>query len=151
MSSESETGAKGNLGGTNSYPEFVKSSHVERTKRGDPLLPKPTKNPKPNENEDHDLERRDPFCSEIPDWLQEFRENLADDRVPECRSSHASFSHELSLERTPTRSVDLGKHSVYIHFHENRNCEIVRGPKLKGPRAEDALAEPYIVQKIFLI
>ena len=36
--------------------------------------------------------------------------------------SHASPSHELSLE--PTRSVDLGKHSVDTHFPKDRNCEI---------------------------
>ena len=36
-----------------------------------------------------------------------------DDRVPERRDSHASSSHETSLEPTPARSVDLGKHSVY--------------------------------------
>ena len=35
--------------------------------------------------------------SEKPEWLQEFRENLVDDRVPEHRDSHASSSHELSL------------------------------------------------------
>ena len=58
----------------------------------------------------------------IPEWLQEFRENLVDDRVPERRDSHASSSHELSLE--PTRSADLGKHSVYTHFPKDRNCEI---------------------------
>ena len=74
-----------------------------------------------------------------------------DDRVPEHRDSHASSSHEPSLEPTPTRSVDLGKHSVYTHFH--RKTEIARSarrPKLQGPRAEDALAEPYFVQK-FLV
>ena len=38
--------------------------------------------------------------SEIPEWLQEFRENLVDDEVPERRDSHASSSHELSLEPT---------------------------------------------------
>ena len=47
-----------------------------------------------------------------------------DDRVPERRDSHASSSHEPSLEPTPSRSVDLGKHSVYTHFPEDRNCEI---------------------------
>ena len=26
----------------------------------------------------------------------------------------------------------------------------VRGPKLRGPRAEDAMAEPYLVQKILV-
>ena len=57
-----------------------------------------------------------PLCSEIPEWLQEFRENLVDDRVPERRDSHASSSHEVSLEPTSTRSEDLGKHSVYTSF-----------------------------------
>ena len=47
-----------------------------------------------------------------------------DDGVPEHRDSHASSSHEPSLEPTPTRSVDLGKHSVYTHFPKDRNCEI---------------------------
>ena len=35
--------------------------------------------------------------SEIPERLQEFRENLVDDEVPEHRDSHASSSHEPSL------------------------------------------------------
>ena len=88
------------------------SSHVERIERGDPLLPKPTKNPKPNNNENHDIERCAPLCSDIPEWMQEFTENLVDDRVPEHRDSHASSSHEVSLEPTFQRCEDLGKHSV---------------------------------------
>ena len=65
-----------------------------------------------------------PFCSDIPECLQEFREIPVDDRVPERRDSHASSSHEPSLEPTPTRSVDLGKYSVYTHFPKDRNCKI---------------------------
>ena len=73
--------------------------------------------------------RGDPYNSDIPEWLQEFRENLVDDRVPEHRDSHASSSHELSLE--PTRSVDLGKHSVfYTHFAKDQNCEICQRTKI---------------------
>ena len=49
--------------------------------------------------------------SEIPEWLHEFMVILVDDEVPECRDSHASSSHEASLEPTSTRSEDLGKHS----------------------------------------
>ena len=85
---------------------------------------------KPNKNEDHDLERRDLLNSDIPEWLQEFRENLVDERVPERRDSHASSSNELSLEPTPTRSVDLGKHSVENHFPKDRNCEICQRTKI---------------------
>ena len=92
--------------GIDSYPVSVSSSHGERKERGDPLT-KPTKNPKPNKNEDHEVERRDPFCSEIPEWLQEFRENLVDDRVPQRRDSHASSSHEPSLEPTFLREVRI--------------------------------------------
>ena len=74
--SDSATRAREDLSGIDSHPVPVSSSHVERVERGDPLLPKPTQNPKPNENENHDIERGDPLCSEIPEWLQEFRENL---------------------------------------------------------------------------
>ena len=88
------------------------------------LLTKLTKNPKPNKNKDHERVRRDPCHSDIPEWLQECRENLVDDRVPEHRDSLASSSHVPSLERTPARSADLGKQSVYTHFPKDRNCEI---------------------------
>ena len=53
-----------------------------------------------------------------------------DDRVPERRDSHASSSHEPSLQPTPTRSVDLGKRSVYTHFPKDRNCEICQRTKI---------------------
>ena len=56
-------------------------------------------------------------------------------RVPEHRDSHASSSHEPSSE--PMRSVDLGKHSVFL---TSRKTEIAR-PESQGPRAEDVLAE----------
>ena len=40
-------------------------------------------------------------------------------------------STTLSLwEPTPTRSVDLGKHSVYTHFPKDRNCEICQRTKI---------------------
>ena len=85
MLSDSETQEREDLRGIDSHQVPVSSSHVERIERGEPLLPKPTKNPKPNKNEDHDLERGDPLCFDIPERL---RENLVDDRVPEhigCR------------------------------------------------------------------
>ena len=105
VSSDCETRAREDLSGIDSHPASVSSSQVERKERGDPLY------------------------SDIPEWLQEFRENLVDDRVPEHRDSHASSSHEPSLEPTTTRSVDLGKHSVKTHFPKDRNCEICQRTK----------------------
>ena len=63
------------------------------------------------------IERRN-LCDdpEIPEWLQEFRENLVDDEIPLQGGSHARSSHEASLEPTAKRREDLGKHNVYTHF-----------------------------------
>ena len=48
----------------------------------------------------------------------------------EHRDSHASSSHEPSLEPMLARSVDLGKESVYTHFPKDRNCEICQRTKI---------------------
>ena len=106
MSSDSQTREREDLSGIDSHPVPVSSSHVEEEERGDPL------------------------CSDIPEWLQEFRENLVDDRVLGHRDSHASSSHEPSLEPTSTRREDLGKHSVSTHFPKDRNGEICQGTKI---------------------
>ena len=114
---------------------------------GQPEETQANKIPKPNKKETT-IERGNPLDSEIPEWLQEFRENLVDDRVPERRDSHASSSHEPSLERT--RSADLGKHSVYTHFPKTEIARSVKGPKLQGPHAEDAMAKPYLELQILV-
>ena len=88
-------------------------------------------NQTPNTNKkENKIERGNPLCSDIPEWLQEFMENLVDDEVPERGNSHASSSHELSLEPTFKRREDLGKHSVYTHFPKDRNCEICKRTKI---------------------
>ena len=64
------------------HPAIESSEIVDRQARRDPfttetseeLLHEPTKIPKPKKNEDHE-QVRDPCHSEIPEWLQEFREN----------------------------------------------------------------------------
>ena len=76
------------------------------------------------------IERGNPLDSEIPEWLQEFRENLVDDEIPVHGDSHASSSHEASLEPTLKRREDLGKHNVHTHFPEDRNCEICKRTKI---------------------
>ena len=67
---------------------------------------------------------------EIPEWLQEFRENLVDDEIPLQGGSHASSSHEASSEPTSKRREDLGKHNVHTHFPKDRNCEICKRTKI---------------------
>ena len=70
---------------------------------------------KPNKKETT-IERGNPLDSEIPEWLQEFRDILVDDETPVQGGSHASSSHEDSVEPTFKRREDLGKHSVFFSF-----------------------------------
>ena len=53
-----------------------------------------------------------------------------DDEVSEHGDSHASSSHEASLEPTTKRREDLCKHSVYTHVPKDRNCEICKRTKI---------------------
>ena len=52
VSSDSETREREDLSGTDYHPVPVSSSHVEEMR-----------------------EREDPLCFDIPEWLQEFKEN----------------------------------------------------------------------------
>ena len=107
---------------------------------GRPVETRANEIPKSNKKETT-VERRNPCGdSEIPEWLQEFRENLVDDEIPLQGGSHASSSNEVSLEPITKRREDLGKRNVHTHFPKDRNCG---GPKLQGRHAEDAMAKPY--------
>ena len=130
---------KSSLSSSNPTPmtsSTVSSERVERQERWDPysseapeeLLTEPTKTQKSNKNEDHEGVRGDPCHSDIPEWLQEFRENLVDNIVPKRRDSHASSCHGTYLE--PVRSADLDKHRIYTHFTEDRHCEICQRTKI---------------------
>ena len=58
------------------------------------------------------------FCN--PGVAARIQEILVDDEIPVHGDSHASSSHEASLEPTFKRREDLGKHSVYTHFPKDR-------------------------------
>ena len=53
-----------------------------------------------------------------------------DNEIPLQGGSHASSSHEVSLEPTTKRREDLCKHSVYTHFPQDPNCEICKRPEI---------------------
>ena len=93
-------------------PVPVSNSVDDRS--GKPDETQANKNPKTNKKETT-IERCNPLCpddSEIPEWLQEFRENLVVDEIP----LHGGSSHEASLEPITKRREDLGKHNVHTHF-----------------------------------
>ena len=82
--------------------------------------------------------------SEIPELLQEFRENLVDDEIPLQGGSHASSSHEASLEPTTKRREDLVNTMFILISLKTEIAKSVNGPRLQGLRAEDAMAKPYL-------
>ena len=115
---------------SNSDISPVPVSELVDDRTGEPVETQANKIPKPNKKETT-IERGN-LCddSEIPEWLQEFRENLVDDEIPLQGGSHASSSHEASLEPTTKRREDLGKQNVHTHFPKDRNCEICKRTKI---------------------
>ena len=145
-SSDSETREREDQSEIDSPPVPVSSSNVDdRTVK--PVVRSETihersqanqKSPKTNKKETT-IERGNPLfadsgraalSSEIPECLQECRENLVDDRVPEHGDSHASSSHEVLWNPHPREVRIWVKHSVYTHFPEDRNCEICQRTKI---------------------
>ena len=98
----------------------VPVSELVDDRMGEPVGTQANEIPNPNKKE-ITIERGN-LCDdpEIPEWLQEFRENLVDDEIPLQGGSHASSSHEASLEPIFKRREDLGKQSVYTHFLPDR-------------------------------
>ena len=115
---------------TESDTSPVQVSTTVDDRSGRPDDTQANKIPKPNKKESK-KEQSESLCSEIPEWLQEFRENLVDDEIPVNGDSHASSSHEVSLEPIFKRREDLGKHSVFFLISpEDRNCEICKRTKI---------------------
>ena len=67
-----------------------------------------------------------------------------DDRVPPRRDSHASSSHEPSLEAYAyEKCCDLVSTVLKLTSLKTENARSAKGPKLQGLRAEDVLAQSY--------
>ena len=68
-----------------------------------------------NGNQDSDDRLRD-----LPEWLEEFADNLEDTEV----SAPAHISQDSGSERTTKVVSKSRKHSIYSHFPKDRNCEV---------------------------
>ena len=93
----------------------------EETRRVDQQKPKTQTKIGDNEevrgNSSHDL----------PEWLEQFKDNLVDESVPEHRDASSS-SRELPSE--PRAKVVSGKHSIFTHSPKDRNCDIFLRTKI---------------------
>ena len=99
---------------------------------------------KPNKKETA-IKWRNPLDSEIPEWLQESKENLVDYEIPLQGGS------QVSSERTTKRREDLVNTVFSLISQKTEIARFVNGPKLQGPHAEDAMAKPYLEPQILVI
>ena len=92
---------------------------------------------KPKTHMDSDGERGSPL-RDLPEWLEEFTDNLVDAKAAASSEAPASISREPLHQEPPIKMVS-GKHSFFIHFPKHRNCEVCMRTKVTGnqvPRAE---------------
>ena len=83
-------------------PAPTRSESTSRSARRDPSSePAETENPNQNDNE---AVLGDPL-RDTQEWLQEFKENLVDERVPAHRDAPASSSRESASQ--PQRVLEL--------------------------------------------
>ena len=75
-----------------------------------------------NRNED-DEELRSELLQDVPEWLQDFKENQVDKNVQTHQYSPSS-SHELPMELRAKVVPGSGKPSIYTHFRKDQNCDI---------------------------
>ena len=63
------------------------------------------------------------LLQDVPEWLQDFKENLVDKNVQPHQYSLSS-SHELTMEPRAKVVPGPGKHSIFSHFPKDRNYDI---------------------------
>ena len=73
-------------------------------------------------NED-DEELRSELLLQVPEWLQDFQENLVDKNVQPHQYSPSS-SRELPMEPRAKMVPGSGKHGIKTYFPKDPNCDI---------------------------
>ena len=116
-------------------PATVSTTVDERS--GRPDIDQANKIPKPNKRNP----RRNRSTSCLPTQVEQVLKSRSGcknsvkiwwiTKFQNMEASHASSSHEASLEPTFKRREDLCKHSVETHFSKDRNCEICQRTKIR--------------------
>ena len=74
------------------------------------------------------MEHGEPLCTDLPEWLEEFTDNLVDEEAP--ASSEAANTSREPLHQEPSIIVVSGKHSIFTHFPNDRTCEVCKTNKI---------------------
>ena len=65
---------------------------------------------------------------DLPQWLEEFTDNLEDTEVP----APAHISQDSDSEYPTTVATTSSKHSIFPHFPKDRNCKVCLRTKMTG-------------------
>ena len=76
-----------------------------------------------NTHKNEDEESRSELLQDVPEWLQDFKDNLVDKNAHPHQYSSSS-SRELPMESRAKVVPGPGKHSIHTHFPKHRNCDI---------------------------
>ena len=84
-----------------------------------------------NQNEKRDDGKKSDDClADLPEWLEEFTDNLGDTELP--ASAHSS--QESDLEHPMKVATKSRKHSINTHFPKDRNCDVCLRTKMTRAR-----------------
>ena len=125
---------KSSNGTTSEYQQFTTGEPVTRFYR----------NQNKNQNKDTVPVQGD-LLRDLPEWLEDFKENPEDAGVSALRDTPASTSRESASE--PPRKVVSGKHSFFTHFTKDRNWSMLVNQDDKGSLQKTHFAKKYLEQK----
>ena len=101
-------------------PAAERRKIMREESRGNPSRGAETENT--NKNEERE-ELRGGILRDLPDWLQDFKENLVDKKNLRPHQYSPNSSHEFPMEPRARVVSGSGKHSVFSHFPKDLNCD----------------------------
>ena len=90
-----------------------------------------------------DKNNSDDPLADLPQWLEEFKENLVD-RIACIRTNSSQESDPEHPTKVATKSR---KHCIYTHFPKDWNCDVCLRTEMTRVCCRNSLAKLYLVQK----
>ena len=84
---------------------------------------------------------------DLPEWLEDFTDNLVGEGVSASRDTPASTSRQ-SVSKLP-RTVVSGKHSIFTHLPKNPNCEIWKRTRITSAFCKNCNGESVLLAENF--
>ena len=115
--------------GLNSRRLYAKFSNYTTSRYTQSSIGRQSHNSEKSEDENKDIDLvLGNRLQDLSERLEDFTENLADERLSASRDTPTSIFLESNHE--PPRKVVSSKHSTFTHFPKDQNCEICKRTKI---------------------